>query len=607
MTEITNLESMQAYLASMILPQGCFLPAPMVVLPDNTPLYDEEGLIEEMDLALSESRAAKITGEIIGLENYNENLITVTFKGDVFKSKYRINVPRQLMQVGYTYSRLMKAPALALVTESEATLNASFDVVQPRHGEMLPPWASEDILVRLEFPAEMSQKRRETYSEVLNNLSDELVNVLSKEERREMLPKVRLVLEASESQAIRLEVIQLLTGLMAGDEDSLLNLFSLAEHFNAANASLMRGALLEGSERKAILMYEFLNLILSYYTSDDLIHNLEMPLPDFLQEEEEAVGEEGKDELGLELFGNDFAASLGEIVSQFRQENPETVEAITPDSTLQDRENYLELKSSEVPLMGGLMTLSDRLNVDYYYKTDWHPSFIKKEEYGTRGELLIALTMLTVQRIYMVGQVVGIPVKENQEMQDYALDTLIEILTNEKDEGVWFLMAACAEAVDGDMAPLLRYLELALSGPRDIQMDGPFTQLIHWMSHQMVEQGYTLAEAKTMFEGLPIMLEFAETLFMDADSFEEDQDDDEFDEEQDLEDLLNGTEDCYSTNAITDLPYYEEGANTALAGEGCQALLRFAEAEVKKNEGELEEGSSDWKEAVLHYLTRPMV
>jgi hypothetical protein len=595
LTEHINLETVEAYLASIVLAQGNLLPSPMVILSDDTPLYDEPGVMEEMETAQAEERQAKIDGEIINIENYNTSLITVTFVGAKLEGSYRINIPRQLMQVGYMYNRLLHSPACSIITESEAQMNKDFNS-DDLSGEFLPPFDSEDIMVRLTFPKDMSQDTRLTYNYVLNNLRTDYTEGLSKEELSEIAPKIRLVIDTIESMKLRGDVIDTFLGLVEGNEDALVRLYEYAEQVDSAKQALDKNALLSDDEREAVIIFEYMAKVVDFLNPENLVRNIneieKIVSPDDSKEAVES------DEAGLDiqdLFGDDFQSSLDEIITGFRQENPDTV-TLTEDSTYEERAEYLQLPSNVIPLMGGLIDLSDRLNVDYYYSIDWNRNEITEEEYGTRGEFLIAIAMLAVQRIHMFGKSIDVT-DEVQQMKSLALSLTTEALTQDKDIELWFLKESLYRAAKNDTDALFQFFIMCqVETATEFQIHGPFGQIMHWFSHVMVEEDHTREEMLKAFAKLPIITEFVETLYDDADEMEEEEDD----EEEVGEALVS----CFATNACQHLPFIDGEPNLDLAKEATQALVIFAELCLRKDDPAIKKGTPEWEEALGIYLNR---
>ena len=590
MTEHINLETVAAYLASVELPQGNLLPSPMVIISDDTPLYDEPGLMEEMETAMAEERPAKIDGEITNIENYSDNLITVTFVSAKLDNSYRINVPRQLMQVGYMYNRLLHSPACAIITESEAQMNKDFNPDKGT-GEFHPPFSSEDIMVRLSFPKDLSKDTRLSYNYVLTNSRIDITEGLSKEELGEIAPKVRVVLEAGESRTIRGDVIEMLLGLVEGSEDALIQLYEYAEHVDSAKIALDKNALLNDDERKAVVILEYIAYVSSFLSPENLIRNIDEIEKATAANKDEP--EEVKADLD-DLFSGDFQSSLNGILTEFRQENPDTV-TLTEDSTYDERVEYLSMASNMVPLMGGLVKLSDRINVDLYYSVDWNRDDVTEDEYVTRGEYLILLALLSVQRMHMFGKSIDVT-EEVQEMKSLALSLMTEALTQDSDIELWFLKEALYRAGKDNLDPLNQFLIMSLvETPREFQQHGPFGQIMHWLAHIMVEEEHKREEILKAFAKLPIMTEFVETLYDEADAMTDN------DEEEDEEG--EGVP-CFATEACLNLPFLDGEPNLDLAKEATEALVRFAELCLRKDDPEIKKGTPEWEEAMGVYLNR---
>lgn len=598
MTEHINLETVDAYLASIILPQGNMLPSPLVVISDDTPLYDEPGILHEMEAAMAEDRPAKINAEIIDIEVYSESLITVTFASVNLEATYRVNVPRQLMQVGYMYNRLLNTSACAIITESEAQMNKDFNE-DDGNGERLPPFNSEDIMVRMSFPKDMPQSTRLAYNYILNNIQTDLTEDISNDELREIAPKVRLIAGNDESRALRGRTIELLLGLVEGQENAVVSLYELAQHTDAAKESLAKNALLTQDERDALLMLDYIIKVTNFVNPEALINQLyeiEHALNPRTSKKAE-IEEESSVDMD-DLLSEDFQSSLNEIITEFRQENPETV-TLNEDSTYAERVEYISLASNLVPLMGGLLKLSDKINTEMYYSRDWNVSVITEDDYGTVGELFIVLSMLAVQRIHMFGKSVDVP-ESPQDMKSLTLSWSIEALTHKNDIELWYFKYALDRAAQGKSDALLEFLIMSITGmPADEQSHGTFGQIMHWMGHIMTEEEHTRAEMLQLFSNMPIMSEFVETLYDDADSISEDDDIDieELDEDE-------AVEECYVSNACIHLPYVESEPNVDLAKEATQALILFAAHCLEGDDPDVEKGTPEWIEAMSIYLNR---
>lgn len=588
MTEHINLETVEAYLASIVLEQGKILPSPMIIISDDNTLYDEPKLMDEMDKALAESRPAKVTGEIIDIVNYNTSLITVTFGGDKFEEIYRINIPRQLLQVGYMYNRLLHIPACSIMTESEAQMNKDFNS-ENLSGEFLPPLDSADVMITLAFPKELPADVRSEYSYILNNHHIDFIENLSKEEISEIAPKIRLVVDKEESQALRADVIGMFLGLIEGSEDALVQLYEWAEQVDTAKEALDKNALLNEDERAAVIIFEYIAHVVAFLSPDNLVRNL-----DEIEKISGSLPEETPNEVLEEvsdLFSDDFASSLNEILTDYRQDNPVNIDE---DSTYAERVEYLTLASNHVPLMGGLVKLSDRINVDLLYSVDWNRSDVTEEDYVTRGEYLIILALLATQRIQMFAKSIDVADVE-QELKSLALSLTNEALTQDKDIELWFLQEALNRAAKGETDFLLQFLIMSLvETATEYQMHGPFGQIMHWLGHAMVDSEHTKAEMLEAFAGLPILEEFVESIYED---YKDSQSDDDEDEE----------EACFATGACLELPFSDEEPNIEMAKEATKALVIFAELSLQKDDSSIEKGSPEWEATLKTYLNRLLV
>lgn len=593
MTEHINLETVEAYLASVVLEQGKILPSPMVIISDDNTLYDEPKLMNEMELALAEGRPAKVTGEIIDIVNYNTSLITVTFGGEKFDEIYRINIPRQLMQVGYMYNRLLHIPACSIMTESEARMNKDFNS-ENLSGEFLPPLDNDDVMINLTFPKDISPEVRSEYSFVLNNNHTDFIDGLSKEEISAIAPKIRLVVEKAESQALRGDVIAMFLGLVEGDEDALVKLYEWAEQVDSAKAALDKNALLNEDEREAVIIFEYVAHVVSFLNPDNLVRNL--------QEIEQISGtlpsENAEEELHADvgdLFSDDFASSLNEIITEYRQDNPDTVN-IDENSTYDERVEYLTLASNLIPLMGGLVKLSDRINVDLFYSVDWNRNDVTEEDYVTRGEYLILLALLATQRIHMFAKSIDVN-EEVQEIKSLTLSLTNEALTQDKDIELWFLQEALNRAAKNETDLLLQFLIMALvETATEYQMHGPFGQIMHWFGHAMVEDEHTKSEMLKAFSDLPIISEFVGNIYDDFEESKNDPDDE--DEEEAV---------CFATGACIELPFSDDEPNIEMAKEVVKALVIFAELCLAKDDSSVEKGSPEWEATMKTYLNRLLI
>lgn len=591
MTEHINLETVEAYLASIVLEQGKILPSPMVIISDDNTLYDEPQLLHEMESALAESRPAKITGEITNIVNYNTSLITVTFGGEKLEETYRINIPRQLMQVGYMYNRLLHIPACSLITEAESRMNKDFNS-ENLSGEFLPPLDNEDVMVSLTFPKDLSPETRREYNYVLNNNHTDFIEGLTKEEISEIAPKIRLVVDKAESLAIRGNLIEVLLGLVGGSEDALVKLYEYAEQVDSAKSALDKNALLNDDEREAVIIFEYMAHVVSFLNPDNLVRNLQeiekISGTDVKEVEETHPEVEG-------LFSEDFTSSLNEIITEYRQDNPDTVD-IDEDSTYEERVEYLTLASNLVPLMGGLIKLSDRINVDLFYSVDWNRNDVTEEEYVTRGEYLILLGLLAVQRIHMFAKSIDVN-DDVQEIKSLALSLTNEALTQDKDIELWFLQEALNRAAKEDTDLLLQFLIMALvETATEFQMYGPFGQIMHWFGHSLVEGEHSKNEMLRAFSKLPIIQGFVEQIF---DDFEESNE-----TEPDEEDEAAA---CFATEACLELPFSDEEPNIEMAKEAVKALLIFAELSLHKDDSSIVKGTPEWEETIKTYLSRMLV
>lgn len=585
MTEYTNIQTIEAFLASVVLPYGNSLPAPVVVISDDTPLYDEPEVLKEMDDAMIESRNAKVIAQITDVTEYNPSLLTVTFTAKGFDKTYRVNVPRQLLQVGYMYNRLLHAPAFALITESEALLNTEldFDDESTVKGASMPPFLSEDFLVRLEFPADLSQSTRMAYNQIMNNMPVDFTEGVSKEELRDISSKIQVMITPVESRAIRADMIEMLLGLVEGKQDAFFQLYDYANAVDASKEAVMKNALLTDEERKAAVVFEFLAQIVYCVQPDVLISRLK-EIHD-IEDSEDNDNSELAEALDS-LFSDDLSSSLAEIANEFRQNNPEAI-TVNKDSTFEERVEYMSLPSNQVPLMGGLKEQSEQWNTKLYYSSNWNREEITEEEYGTRGEFMIILTMLVLQRIQMFAKTLDLP-DEVQQTKALALSVLIDSLTSEHESEQWYLMEALLRASKGNSHPLEQSLIVSLAEPMSVEISA----LMHWFGHILLEENYTEKQLLKMFAGMPMMCSYVSTLFEVAADADDDEDD-------------SGCMVAEDASSVR-LDNLDDDNMFAFGREVTSALLILAEDLLEKDAkaAGIERESKEWQEAYLSQLIR---
>ena len=599
MTEHINLKLIEGILASVVLPYGNSMPSPFVVISDDAPLYDEPHVLEELENAAAEDRPAAVEAQIVDLEAYNPMLITVTFTGENLNNTYKVNIPRQLLQVGYMYNRLMKAPACALITESELNVIKGLDFDNAEgNQQQLPPFTMDDILVRLVFPEDIPQATRMSYNHTLNNFPVDYSAGASKDDLRDIYSKVRLVLKVEESQSIRTDIAEMLLGLSGGDEEALVKLYEYAEHVDSAKESADNHSILSDEERKSAIIFEFLGAIVHFLKPENLVERVEGIEDQFypeemMQDEDEDEDDDNDDDsLSAELeslLSDDLTSDLNSIIAQFRQENPES-NTITPDSSPQERIDYLSLPSNEVPLMGGLKKLEDKLNTKLYYSADWNRDIISEEEYGTRGEFMMVLSMLAVQRIQMFAKCIDIP-DDEQQVKTLVLSMVVEALTPQDDDEVWFFREALQRVSFNQTTALEQFLMVSLVEPPHFAI----SKMLHSFGHFILEEGFDEKDLMKAFAGLPLMCSYLSSLF-EADG-ESDDDDDDDNSPVDMVCLIAGNATMEILESLDD----DNGFD--FAKEVVKALVILTDVSLETEElTEEERNSQEWQEARLQQI-----
>lgn len=589
MKEYLNLDTVDAYLASVAMTQGNIMPAPLVIISDDNVLYDEPAVLEEIENALSEERDASLNLEIVGMESYSGTLITVTFASPLFENTYRINIPRQLVQVGYMYNVLLKAPLCGLMTESERHMNQIDDNV----GEFSETLVSSDILIRLSLPEDLSREKRLDYSYVMNNLNADFAEGVTKENLREISPKVSLTFTPKEANEVRAEILRILMGLIEGDEDALISLYTYAEYLDHAKTALDNKSILNEEERKGLIFYELVSALFGGISPENLALNIEEVSDAFEDDDEDDTEEIAADHDNSDVFtalNLGLEESFNKILSEFKADNPEAIQ-IDFDSSSEDRIEYLTSPSNSVPLLAGLETLSDRINLDMLFSRDWNEGEVTEEDYTTRGEHLIIMMIVVTQRLLMFAKAFDND-ETIQDAKSISLSVAMESLTKSHEDDAWFLSEALYQAGRGQLTLLQEFLALSVEPgtTMEYKLGGPFGLMLHWLGHSVIHDQHNREALAEVFKNQPLIGEFIGNVF------------DNYDGQSD-EDKEDPTR-CFVSEACLELEIDEDGHNLELVGEFVEAFVAYGEYCLSLDNLESVKGSDEWNETLGEYLNR---
>jgi hypothetical protein len=568
-----NLETLEVHLVSTLLSEtAASLPTALLVLPDDTPLYDEEALLDELAEAATEEREARINIEIVELESFNSTLITVTFRSDLFEDVYRVNIPRQYLQVGRLYNTLLKTPAMIILTESELEGNEGHNTL-----EALSALYDEDIVLRMFFPAEPTPEQELNFNQVLNH-SD--VDFMSSEDVERFVnsnTRISITTEPEELSELRTELVDIIISLINGNEDALLSLYEYAEYIDIAGESIKLNTPLNDDERKALIIYEFLTVLYKGtapgYLVSQIVEDTEI---DEINNFQSLIRDSG-----IELDG-----IFQNVLKDHFQENPDTI-PISSESSHQERVEYLTRNSNTIPLLGGLLTLSDRMNVDLLYSRDWNLETVNQDESISKGEYGIILAFIIAQRIQMFGKVLGDDTAE--EMNQLAMSILVSNLTTEDEDENWVIVGALKRLMLTQPLVFNEFMKISVEQDEEVILYGPFGGLLHQLGHLIVDDGWNQESMLIAFDKQPDIKEFVELLFLAHSENPSDEDD----EEQDS---------CFSATATEEFITVHEDELGAVVTQLGEALLIIAELNVMREEN-FKKDSEEWNSSVQQYLS----
>jgi hypothetical protein len=577
-THPVNLEIIEAHLASVIHPTGVTLPAPLLVLPDDTPLYEEEAVLRELEDSQAEERVAKLDLEITDVDTFNSTLITVTFTGEHIKDVYRVNVPRQLVQVGRAFNSILKSPTLAILTPSEMEGYEAQNSV-----EKLAAFYSDDIVLRLFFPADISPEKNAHFNQVLNRTDADLFNPADSAQMMDVANKVHVTTTPDELSEIRADILDIIMSLIHGSEDALVSLYEYAENIDFAEKTIENEIPLEEEERIALIARECLNLAYIHTSPNALISQImEDSEIDGVNDFQHLIAESGA-ELN-DIFQN--------VLNSYYEEHPEAL-AITDESTLQEKVDYLTRKTNTIPMLGGLFALSDRINVDLLYSRDWNDPEFSEEENVTKGEYAIIIALIVAQRIQMFAKVLGDETPEEVNMT--AMTLLVNAMSGEEEQDDFWVLSAGLKRLS-ETQPLIftEYLHLSIEGEElEEKLYSPFGALMHRLGHLIVDEKWSRDSMMIAFEKQPLMQLFVANLFEEYKNISTAQSQGE-DEESDHQ--------CFSLNATVNMIENTEELSDIIT-QLAEALTILAGLNAMRMGEGIQKNSDEWRATVRSYLS----
>jgi hypothetical protein len=577
-THPVNLEIIEAHLASVIHPTGVTLPAPLLVLPDDTPLYEEEAVLRELEDSQAEERVAKLDLEITDVDTFNSTLITVTFTGEHIKDVYRVNVPRQLVQVGRAFNSILKSPTLAILTPSEMEGYEAQNSV-----EKLAAFYSDDIVLRLFFPADTSPEKNAHFNQVLNRTDADLFNPADSAQMMDVANKVHVTTTPDELSEIRADILDIIMSLIHGSEDALVSLYEYAENIDFAEKTIENETPLEEEERIALIARECLNLAYIHTSPNALISQImEDSEIDGVNDFQHLIAESGA-ELN-DIFQN--------VLNSYYEEHPEAL-AITDESTLQEKVDYLTRKTNTIPMLGGLFALSDRINVDLLYSRDWNDPEFSEEENVTKGEYAIIIALIVAQRIQMFAKVLGDETPEEVNMT--AMTLLVNAMSGEEEQDDFWVLSAGLKRLS-ETQPLIftEYLHLSIEGEElEEKLYSPFGALMHRLGHLIVDEKWSRDSMMIAFEKQPLMQLFVANLFEEYKNISTAQSQGE-DEESDHQ--------CFSLNATINMIENTEELSDIIT-QLAEALTILAGLNAMRMGEGIQKNSDEWHATVRSYLS----
>jgi hypothetical protein len=574
-----NLEVLDAHLVSILLPTGVTLPSPLIILPDETPLYNEEELIAEFENAISEERPAKLDVTIEDLESFNSTLVTVTFSSDRLEHEYRLNIPRQYLQVGMMYNTILRSPAISLLTVSEMENYEGMNSL-----EMFSAIFSDEVTIRMFFPEDITEEQNQHFNYVLNHSTADLFGDTDVEELRGSAQQISFRVTEEEHNEMKAELVDIIISLINGDEDALMSLYEHAEYIDSAYKSIETSTPLNNDEKRAML---FLRLLSGLYTdtSPNLLVSMLIDTSeiDDINDFQHVINESGRD------LNNIFR----NVLEEHYEEHPEAL-VITDSSSEQERIDYLTRATNTIPLLGGLFTLSDRINVDLLYSRDWNNPDLNNDEEEinvSKGENAIILALIIAQRIQMSAKTAN--EKDQEAINIVAVSFLVESLTAEDEDEQWVLIEGLKRVAITQPLLFNKYLNFCVDDEdTEDKVSGLLGALMHRFGHIVMSEEWGQETMLIAFEKQPIIQDFINTMYEayanNADGTNNEDDEDE-------------NPACFSTQAVAHVIETYEDTTKVIKQTG-EALAILAELNVMRN-ADFTKGSEEWQEMVKEYLT----
>lgn len=577
MTEPVKLTVEEVTLVTIIMLNGAYVPVPLVVLNDETPLYEED-FTEQLEKKFEEGQSLETVITITNVTPYNDELLTVTATGEELQNSYQFNMPRQFLQIGKMYSSLLKVPAFVFMIEEEMNLHLIDDGAAKLTKYTNIPY--NDLVFVGRFPIGMTVEQNRQLAEVLNpsstdddQLEDREIGVL--EALGVSAPKTQVT--SREFDHVRGDLLDIILSLINGSEDALIALYEYGQNIDAAYEAAERQEPYSYEEKKALLAVQLIQAMFSDTAPTMMMSQI--------VEDEEELEEINAFQSVIFESAKDLNRMFDDVLNDYYKDNP-TMLMLTEDSSKQERLDYLGRATNTIPLLGGLAQLSDRINMDLLYGYDWNKvSELSKDDFHSYGELSIILTLVIAQRVQMIAKATEQD-KTPEELNLAAMALLSWHLTRYGESSSWVLHEGMQRMASTQPLVFDQYLHLAVHGEEGPEvLQSAFGALLHWFGHTVIQEEWNLDMLMITYSEQPIIREFLQKVVANKDN--QDPDDEEAE--------------CYVSPAMMEI--VEEYSTSEVITELREALTLLAELNVMKTAGYVKD-SEEWTSSVKDYLQR---
>lgn len=414
-------------------------------------------------------RVSYMVTNIIKSEHDSDSVLLTITDMDFPDREFQIEILIQYANAAFILSQMVKTPMFFLVPSDDVALALGYG-----------PYQKNEIHTIIEAPQRKTPEFNKI-SKLLFNLSKP-----SEDEKR------TVVISAPQIDEARIELVDVLIGLIDGEPESLIKAYSYLTLLN--NVQEVKGkekTELTDADKHGIILRDFI-LKLEQETHPIYLSTL------FRQGQESVqyVNDIEQFETIMNEAGMD--STFGEVL------NSATV--ITSDSSQEDMVAYfsapIDVEHIPLPLKKIIM----EVDINYLWTFNWNTALeeevdfdkVKAGDFFTAMLLVVAIRLARVNEVYrLTGKSVYSP-----------LAIIISSLTSPGEDFMWIVKESVKLLAHEKQHPLFELLTI----PNDVEgrspYSGPLGIILHGLAHEALESGLTMDSLEIALKNSPSVVAF---------------------------------------------------------------------------------------------------